>query len=128
MDIILASGSPRRKVILGNTSLDFKVITSDIDEKILEGESPQQVAMRLSFEKCMDIAFNNESSLVIGADTIVVLDDMILGKPKDKDEAYCMLKKLSNKVHQVITGISLINLEGNKKIIDYVVSNVKFKD
>ena len=79
-------------------------------------------------EKCMDIACNNESSLVIGADTIVVLDDMILGKPKDKDEAYCMLKKLSNKVHQVITGISLINLEGNKKIIDYVVSNVKFKD
>ena len=128
MDIILASASPRRKEILENTNLKFRIIKSDIDEKILEGESPQQVAMRLSFEKCMDISCNNESSLVIGADTIVVLDDMILGKPKDKDEAYCMLKKLSNRVHQVITGISLINLEGNKKIIDYVVSNVKFKD
>lgn len=128
MDIILASASPRRKEILENTNLKFRIIKSDIDEKIFEGESPQQVVMRLSFEKCMDIACNNESSLVIGADTIVVLDDMILGKPKDKDEAYCMLKKLSNKVHQVITGISLINLEGNKKIIDYVVSNVKFKD
>ena len=128
MDIILASASPRRKEILENTNLKFRIIKSDIDEKIFEGESPQQVAMRLSFEKCIDIACNNKSSLVIGADTIVVLDDMILGKPKDKDEAYCMLKKLSNKVHQVITGISLINLEGNKKIIDYVVSNVKFKD
>ena len=128
MDIILASASPRRKEILENTNLKFRIIKSDIDEKILEGESPQEAVMRLSFEKCMDIACNNKSSLVIGADTIVVLDDMILGKPKDKDEAYCMLKKLSNKVHQVITGISLINLEGNKKIIDYVVSNVKFKD
>ena len=128
MDIILASASPRRKEILENTNLKFRIIKSDIDEKVFEGESPQQVVMRLSFEKCMDIACNNKSSLVIGADTIVVLDDMILGKPKDKDEAYCMLKKLSNKVHQVITGISLINLEGNKKIIDYVVSNVKFKD
>ncbi len=128
MDIILASASPRRKEILENTNLKFRIIKSDIDEKIFEGESPQQVVMRLSFEKCMHIACKHESSLVIGADTIVVLDDMILGKPKDKDEAYCMLKKLSNKIHQVITGISLINLEGNKKIIDYVVSNVKFKD
>lgn len=126
MDIILASASPRRKEILENTNLKFRIIKSEIDEKISDGESPQQVAMRLSFEKCMDIASRYKSSLVIGADTIVVLDDMILGKPKD--EAYYMLKKLSNTVHQVITGISLINLEGNKKIIDYVVSNVKFKD
>lgn len=128
MDIILASASPRRKEILENTNLKFHIIKSDIEERILKEESPEQVAMRLSFEKCMNIASNHESSLVIGADTIVVLDDMILGKPKDKDEAYFMLKKLSNRVHQVITGISLINLEGNKKIIDYVVSNVKFKD
>lgn len=128
MDIILASASPRRKEILENTKLKFRIIKSDVDEEILEGESPKQVAMRLSFEKCMDVASKHKSSLVIGADTIVVLDDMILGKPKDEDEAYDMLKKLSNTVHQVITGISLINLDGNKKIIDYVVSNVKFKD
>ncbi|MGL5316279.1 MAG: Maf family protein [Peptostreptococcaceae bacterium] len=128
MDIILASASPRRKEILENTKLKFRIIKSEVEEVIVEGESPQQVVMRLSFEKCMDVASKHESSLVIGADTIVVLDGMILGKPKDEDEAYEMLRKLSNNVHQVITGISLINLEGNKKIIDYVVSNVKFKD
>lgn len=128
MDIILASASPRRKEILENTKLKFRIIKSEVEEEIVEGESPQQAVMRLSFEKCMDVASKYESSLVIGADTIVVLDDLILGKPKDEDEAYEMLRKLSNTVHQVITGISLINLEGNKKIIDYVVSNVKFKD
>lgn len=128
MDIILASSSPRRKEILENTNIKFNIVKSDIEEQISEGESPEQVAMRLAFEKCMDVALKHEESLVIGADTIVVLDDMILGKPKDEQDAYYMLNKLSNSVHQVITGISLINLKGNKKIIDYVVSNVKFKD
>lgn len=128
MDIILASASPRRKEILENTKIKFRIIKSDIDEEILEDESPCQVAMRLAMEKSMDIATKNTSSLVIGADTIVVLDDTILGKPKDEEDAINMLRKLSNKEHQVITGISLINLDANKKIIDYVVSNVKFKD
>lgn len=128
MDIILASGSPRRKEILGNTSLDFKVITSDIDEKILENEEPIQLVLRLAFEKCMDIASKYSKDLVIGADTIVVLDNKILGKPNNKEEAFKMLSSLSNREHQVITGISIINLDNNKKIIDYVVSNVKFKN
>ncbi|RDY29631.1 septum formation inhibitor Maf [Romboutsia weinsteinii] len=128
MDIILASASPRRKEILGNTKLKFSIIKSDIDEVIYEGESPTQAVMRLAFEKCMDIASKHEQDLVIGADTIVVLDDKILGKPKDEKEAYDMIKSLSNNTHQVITGISLINLGNNKKVIDYVVSNVKFKD
>lgn len=128
MDIILASASPRRKEILGNTKLKFSIIKSDIDEVIYEGESPTQAVMRLAFEKCMDIASKHEQDLVIGADTIVVLDDKILGKPKDEKEAYDMIKSLSNNTHQVITGIGLINLGNNKKVIDYVVSNVKFKD
>ncbi|MEF9990798.1 MAG: Maf family protein [Romboutsia sp.] len=128
MNIILASASPRRKEILGNTNVKFTVIKSEIDEVILDNETPKQVVMRLAFEKCMDIASTHEKDLVIGADTIVVLSDTILGKPKDNEEAYDMIKALSNKTHQVITGISLINLDANKKIIDYVVSNVKFKD
>lgn len=128
MDIILASASSRRKEILGNMKLKFSIIKSDIDEVIYEGESPTQAVMRLAFEKCMDIASKHEQDLVIGADTIVVLDDKILGKPKDEKEAYDMIKSLSNNTHQVITGIGLINLGNNKKVIDYVVSNVKFKD
>lgn len=128
MNIILASASPRRKEILENTNVKFDVVKSEIDEVILDQELPSQVVMRLAFEKCMDIAHRYEDDLVIGADTVVVLDDIILGKPKDKDDATSMIKKLSGKTHQVITGISLINLNANKKIIDYVVSNVKFKD
>lgn len=128
MDIILASGSPRRKEILSNTGLNFKVITSDIDEKILENEEPIQLVSRLAFEKCMDVALSHKEDLVIGADTIVVLDNKILGKPKNEEEAFEMLSSLSNREHQVITGISVISIDSNKKIIDYVVSNVKFKD
>lgn len=128
MNIILASASPRRKEILGNTNAKFTVIKSEIDEVILDHEHPKQVVMRLAFEKCIDIASKHKEDLVIGADTVVVLDDVILGKPKDEEDAYNMLKRLSGKTHQVITGISLINLDANKKIIDYVVSNVKFKD
>lgn len=128
MKIILASSSPRRKEILENANVKFDIIKSEIDEVILDNELPSQVVMRLAFEKCIDIAAKHRESLVIGADTVVVLDDIILGKPKDIDEAVAMITQLSGKTHQVITGISLINLSANKKIIDYVVSNVKFKD
>ncbi|MEG2246251.1 MAG: Maf family protein [Peptostreptococcaceae bacterium] len=128
MNIILASSSPRRKEILANTNAKFDVLTSDIDEKIFDFEEPTQLVSRLAFEKCMDIAINNPKELVIGADTIVVLDNEILGKPKNEKEAFDMLSKLSNRDHQVITGISIINLDMGKKIVDYVISNVRFKN
>lgn len=128
MNIILASASPRRKEILENTKLKFDIIKSDIDEIILEKESPIQAVMRLAFEKSMDIASKNENDLIIAADTVVVLDENILGKPKDKEEAYNMIRSLSGRTHEVITGISLVNLGLSKKIIDYVVSTVKFKE
>ena len=127
MNIILASASPRRKEILENTNIKFDIISSSIEELVLDGESPCQMVMRLAFEKGIDIASKHKSDLVISADTIVVLDNNILGKPKDEEEARQMISNLSGRTHQVITGISLINLENNKKIIDYVVSNVKFK-
>ncbi|WP_296647203.1 Maf family protein [Romboutsia sp. 13368] len=128
MNIILASASPRRREILENTNVKFDIISSSIDELVLEGESPCQMVMRLAFEKGTDIASKRKSDLVISADTIVVLDNTVLGKPKDEEEARAMITNLSGKTHQVITGISLINLENNKKIIDYVISNVKFKN
>ena len=127
MNIILASASPRRKEILQNTNVKFKIMSSSIEELTLEGESPYQMVMRLAFEKGMDVASRQKSDLVISADTIVVLDGIILGKPKDETEAKNMITNLSGRKHQVITGISLINLDINKKVIDYVVSNVKFK-
>lgn len=127
MNIILASASPRRKEILENTNVKFKIMSSMIEELTLDNESPCQMVMRLAFEKGMDVASRQKSDLIISADTIVVLDDIILGKPKDEIQAREMIKSLSGRSHQVITGISLINLDNNKKIIDYVISNVKFK-
>ncbi|MBS5787622.1 Maf family protein [Clostridioides mangenotii] len=128
MNIILASASPRRKEILENYNVNFNIIKSEIDEVILDHELPIQVVMRLALEKGMDVACKNQGELVIAADTIVVLDDMILGKPKDESDAYNTLNSLSGREHQVVTGISLINLADNKKVVDYVVSKVKFKN
>lgn len=123
----MASASPRRKEILENANVKFKIMASSIEELTLDSESPCQMVMRLAFEKGIDIASRQKSDLVISADTIVVLDNTILGKPKDEIEARKMITSLSGRTHQVITGISLINLDNNKKIIDYVISNVKFK-
>ncbi len=128
MNIILASASPRRKEILQNIGLKFDVIKSEIDENILENELAHQLVMRLALEKGIDIASDNRDSLIISADTVVVYNDIILGKPKDKEDAKKMLKMLSGKTHQVITGIALISMDTNNKIIDYVTSNVTFKE
>lgn len=128
MNIILASASPRRKEILENASVKFEVMASSIEELTLDGESPCQMVMRLAFEKGMDIASIQKSDLIISADTIVVIDNTVLGKPENEIEARKMITSLSGRTHQVITGISLINLDNNKKIIDYVISNVKFKN
>lgn len=128
MNIILASASPRRKEILENANVKFSIVSSSIEETTLAGESPCQMVMRLAFEKGIDVASRKRSDLVISADTIVVLSNTVLGKPEDEEDAKKMISLLSGKTHQVITGISLIHLDSNKKIIDYVISNVKFKD
>lgn len=117
MDIILASKSPRRREILENTKVRFSIKESQIDEVIKANESPKETVMRLAYEKALDVANNNKESLVIGADTIVVINDQILGKPKDEGEAYDMIKLLSGKTHYVITGFALINLNLNKKLL-----------
>jgi len=128
MDIILASKSPRRREILENTKVRFSVKESQVDEIIKANESPKETVMRLAYEKALHVANNNEESLVIGADTIVVINNQILGKPKNEEEAYDMIKLLSGKTHYVITGFALINLSLNKKVIDCEVSQVTFKE
>ena len=128
MEIILASKSPRRREILENTKVRFSIEESQIDEVIKLNELPKETVMRLAYEKAHDVANRNRNSLVIGADTIVVINDTILGKPKDDIEAFSMLKLLSGKTHYVITGFALINLSLDKKIIDCQVSQVTFKE
>lgn len=127
--LILASASPRRKELLSNLNMNFKVISSEIEEFISEKESPSTVAMSLSFQKALSVANTvGEKDIVIGADTIVVLDGEILGKPTDEEDALNMIKKLSGKYHEVITGISIVRLYDNKKIIDHSITKVKMKE
>ncbi|MEG0050556.1 MAG: Maf family protein [Terrisporobacter sp.] len=128
MDMILASKSPRRREILENTKVKFSIQDSQIDEVMIENEPPKETVMRLAYEKALKVANDNKDALVIGADTIVVIDDTILGKPKDEAEAYNMIKLLSGKTHNVITGFALINLSLDKKVIDYELSTVTFKE
>ncbi|MGM0395488.1 MAG: Maf family protein [Bacillota bacterium] len=125
--IILASASPRRKELLQQCGIEPEIVSSDIEEIVSGRNTPEETAMSLSFQKAMDVAEKVEDGLVIGADTVVVLRDEILGKPSDSLEAFSMLKKLSGEKHLVITGYSIIDLASGKKIVDYESTWVYFK-
>jgi septum formation protein len=110
--LILASASPRRQELLGLLGLPFEVIPSEVDEAALVGELgeqplPAEMARRLAEVKAADVAARHPDALVLGADTIVVLGDAILGKPVSPDDARRMLALLSGRTHQVITGVAL---------------------
>lgn len=126
--IILASGSPRRKEILESFNIKPKIITNDILEKIDLNNTPVQIAMSLAFEKAYSVGLLNTKDIVIGADTIVVYQNKILGKPKDENMALEYLKLLSGNEHSVITGFSIINLESNIKVVDFEETIVKFRN
>ena len=110
MDIILASGSPRRSELMKQVGFDFKVSTCNTDESYDEGMTPSEIVMELSLRKA-DAVFDKEmpekDTVVVAADTIVAIDNEILGKPKDRNDAIRMLSELSGKKHQVYTGITL---------------------
>ncbi|MBR5112959.1 MAG: septum formation inhibitor Maf [Clostridia bacterium] len=105
--IILASSSPRRRELLSKAEVKFDICIKSVDETVPEGMSPAEGAEHTAAVKAMAVAFMNTEAVVIGADTIVVLGDEILGKPKDKADAADMLKKLSGQEHEVITGVCL---------------------
>jgi len=129
MNIVLASASPRRKELLSNLNLDFEIMKSNIEEFVNDKDTPESVAMSLSFQKAIDIANKtSENNIVIGADTIVVLDEKILGKPTNEQDAFNTLTQLSGKYHEVITGICVLRLSDNKKIVDYEVTKVKMRE
>lgn len=109
MNYILASASPRRRELLARTGITFSVIPSGIEEKII-GETPSDIVMELARQKAMDVWKNHASDddVVIGADTVVVYRDEILGKPADEDEALNMLSMLADRTHQVYTGVAFI--------------------
>lgn len=106
--IVLASASPRRQEILRNAGIAFIVQAANIDETVRQGESPRECAERLAREKAHTVAKQKPGSFVLGADTIVVVDGMVLGKPRDETDAARMLRVLSGRGHEVITGVCLI--------------------
>ena len=122
LKLVLASGSPRRSELLRAAGIDFTVRVADVDEKVLPGELPRDYVVRLSREKARAVAA--EGDLVLGADTTVVSLNEILAKPTDENDARRMLRLLSGKWHEVLTGVSLVN--GSKIVSDIAVTRVKF--
>jgi len=126
--LYLASKSPRRREILETMDFPYELVSSDCPEIVNAWERPDQVVMSIALQKGLSAAkkFDN-GELIISADTIVVSEDNILGKPSDANHAKEMLRQLSGKTHQVMTAFSIIKAGQHMKIVDYVVTNVTFK-
>lgn len=136
--LVLASASPRRQELLRNAGISFEVQPADIPEDPLPGESAQECAERLAREKALAIAGKRPVDVVLGADTVVVIDGQILGKPADAADAARMLRLLAGRKHEVITGVCLVvrgqwsvasettvvtmSAIGDAQIADYVAS------
>lgn len=116
---VLASGSPRRKELLSTIQIPFEVIVSNEDEKITK-KIPSEVVEELSLSKAKSVykkvEAKHEKLIVIGADTVVALDEMILGKPASKDDAYNMIKELAGRSHFVYTGVAILIKNGSNYI------------
>jgi len=131
MQIVLASQSPRRSELLKQLGLDFIVRSSDIDESNSMGLKASELVLHLAFEKAKVIAENsdlNRDSIVIGADTVVVKEGSVLGKPQHKEDAFSMIKSLSGCWHEVMTGVAVIDTRSLRyeKIIE--ITRVKMKE
>jgi septum formation protein len=127
--IILGSSSPRRADILEKQKLDFEIIPSSYVEPHDQTDFSYAYVEDLAYNKALDVAKKTtEEALVIGADTIVVLDNKILGKPKDKNDAYKMWQDLSGKTHFVVTSIAVINSKNLKSKIKSTTTYVTFEE
>jgi septum formation protein len=125
---ILASKSPRRQYLLKQAGLDFLVIPSRLDENKMAKNAPEEYVIKLAEAKAEDVAQKYPESWVIGADTIVVIGDAILGKPRSKDDARNMLLRLSGQTHQVYTGFAVC-CKAEKRLFSQVVkTDVLFKE
>ncbi len=124
--LILASASPRREALLRQINLEFEVEPSGVEEPVLEGVSPRDAAEGLALAKAALVASRRDSGLVVGADTVVVLGERVLGKPADGGEAAEMLRALSGRTHQVITGVAVANAATGRAVSDAVVTAVTF--
>jgi septum formation protein len=124
---ILASASPRREELLRSVGLKFKILPAHVNEDYINGETPRQHVRRLSQDKARTLAHKYPDAWVLGADTIVVIDNLILGKPKNKTQARQMLERLSGREHKVFTGFTLTRTAFSVAKTKVIQSTVKFK-
>lgn len=121
---ILASASPRRKEILENAGFSFEIVVSDADETVNESLSPDKTVEELAKRKALSVWQKNKDAVVFGCDTVVSVDGKILGKPRDDEDAFRMIKSLSGKVHTVSTGVCICS--GEKTEIFSNTTQVEF--
>lgn len=126
--LILASASPRRGEFLKLMGLDFDIMPGDIDETFRPEESPREHVLRLSEEKALSVALSHPDAWVLGADTIVVVAGELLGKPGSPAEATRMLKKLSGREHEVLTGFTIVRQDRQVRVREVVESSVFFRE
>lgn len=124
--LILASSSPRRADLLRSIGADFEIATAPVPEAIHPGEAPADYITRLARAKAVAIARTRDSGLIIGADTVVVLDGRTMGKPADEDEAKRMLGLLAGRWHAVMTGVAVYHIASRREAADYAKTLVRF--
>jgi septum formation protein len=124
--LILASASPRRKEMLAKLGLDFEVRSAEVDEVPLYGESPEEFVQRAAAEKASEVSRSQPDAWVLGADTIVVHEGAILGKPVDASDALKLLMRLSGQMHTVLTGFCLKREQENISVSRFFATEVYF--
>lgn len=125
--IILASSSPRRRELLQGLGIPFTVETSDVDESTSPGLPPAEIVESLAQRKAREIAGKKGDGLVIGADTIVVLDGNVLGKPRDDADAYQMLQSMQGREHTVFSGVALIDAKSGREEVAHRSTKVRIR-
>jgi len=123
--LVLASNSPRRRELLLSLGVVFQICPQDIDESVLNVEKPYDYVQRVALEKALSALATNPGALVLAADTSVIVDDQILGKPQDIGDALSMLSLLSNREHSVLTAVTLANSEKQRSTV--VRTTVNFR-
>ena len=125
--VILASGSPRRRELLGRLCADFRVVPSGIEERLDGPPTPEAVAA-LALEKAWVVAGRVSEGVVVGADTVVVIDGEALGKSERADEARAMLRRLRGRTHEVITGVAVVDAATGRAASTAVVTSVAMRN
>ena len=126
--VVLASASPRRRELLTEMGLDFQIVPSDVPEEPQPGEAAGDVVRRLSADKALAVAANLAHGLVIGADSMVVLEGEVIGKPSGAAEARSMLLRLRGTSHQVATGVTVVDAASGRYLSDSMTSNITLRD